>query len=189
MLIIGIAGKMGVGKDYVSLQLKQLILKHNPNATVRLITFGDQLKVTCSVSQNLPIEIMFGDKPQYIRELLQQTATELGRNVSGQDIWIKYLNAWLNVYNIRETMDVVIIPDVRFKNEYEWILSKSGYVIYINAPNRNMTRLLHESDSEEIRKKIANHRSETELNDYKHQYIISNDDNLNLINELETIFK
>ncbi len=178
MLIIGIAGKMGVGKDYIADLAKKIILQLNPHAIIRIIAFGDQLKVTCSVTHDLAIRTMFGDKPKEIRELLQQTATEQGRNIAGQDIWIKYLRAWLDIYSIREQINVVIIPDVRFQNEYQWINQQAnGLVLYIKAPNRNLKRLQHESKGDlYLQTKIANHRSEVELDNYEHKYCINNDE-------------
>lgn len=203
MIIIGIAGKMGVGKDYIANLLQQIFLKQNPDLKIRLIAFGDQLKVSCSITQNIPLNSMYGDKPQQIRKLLQQTATELGRNVVGEDVWIRYLQTWLEVYNIRETIDLVIIPDVRFKNEYEWIMNygkhdnhekskkskkSKGLVLYIQAPQLNVLRLTKEcKGNNDVLIKISTHRSETELDHFPHTYVINNDHNLNLLTHLKEI--
>lgn len=173
MFLIGLCGKMGVGKDYIA---KHIILPHIEQSMV--ICFADQLKVNTMLRNNLTYKDVYVNKSAYTRQLLQLEGTENGRDKYGQDIWIRYLDNWVNVLGNRGIKNF-IITDVRFKNEIDYIRSKNGVVIKIEAPLRNRNRL----DKECANENVTTHRSECELDalpDSVFDYVINNDpDNLN----------
>lgn len=179
-LIIGLAGKMGVGKNYIADELHKILEKKGIH--VIKIAFADQLKINCICKYNIPFnEVYTGEKNNKIRTLLQKTGTEEGRDVYGENIWINYIDTWIKVLAKGSLNKIVfIITDVRFKNEADYIKKNQGKVINIIAPLRNKNRLMTE-------KSDANHLSEIDLDDYKtFDYIIRNDidDKYSLIDDI-----
>ncbi len=70
MVLIGISGKMGTGKDYMSSLIINLFRSYGAPAIQ--IAFADQLKINVAVKHQIPIEqLIQGDKPKEIRQLLQ----------------------------------------------------------------------------------------------------------------------
>ena len=57
------------------------------------------------------------DKEQF-RLLMQWWGTEFRRNMVDKDYWIKKVQSWIDKH---PEVDVILIPDLRFKNEIEWI--------------------------------------------------------------------
>lgn len=82
---------------------------------------------------------------------MHKIGTEEGRDVYGENIWIKITETWIETVNLRG-ITRFIIPDVRFQNEVDWIKSLGGKVIKIQALYKE--RLHEESDGnqEEINK-------------------------------------
>ena len=112
---------------------------------------------------------------------MQIEGTEEGRDVYGPDVWVNYLACWVEmiIERNKRTPDssdpngaaagpgvkCFIIPDCRFSNEVDWILKQpNGHVIHLNAPARNEAALSKYKDPE-TRRKIAEHPSETALDD------------------------
>jgi hypothetical protein len=65
-----------------------------------------------------------------VRELLQRLGTEVGHNLLGENVWVNLLSK-----RIAESEDdLVVVTDVRFPNEAEWILDLGGSLIRITRP-------------------------------------------------------
>lgn len=58
------------------------------------------------------------------RRLLQVMGTEVGRNLLGEDVWVAALGREPGVYGERK----VVIPDLRFQNEADWVHRMHGEV-------------------------------------------------------------
>ena len=84
---------------------------------------------------------------------------------------------WIKLRYIRDNYpDVVVVTDCRFKNEASWVEKNNGLLIRVNAPVRTHKRLYEESlGNLKVYNNIANHRSETDLDDYKFIYTLDND--------------
>lgn len=179
-MIIGLSGKIGVGKNYLGEKIigKQLYDNYD-KLKINFISFGDLVKYEVGIryderlhDDNIDISIfnniykdLFIDKTKKSRKMLQLYATEHGRN--GGDITIDDMtlynnkNMWVNgvymqIKNILEKsydkkMEVFIICDIRFINEIEFIKKIGGNVIRINAPIRNREKII-----EELVKKSSN---------------------------------
>jgi phosphomevalonate kinase len=163
-MLIGIAGKMGCGKDYIC---NTIIIPYfkSRGKDILQVSFADQIKVNVMTKNNIPFSDVFVQKTNSTRKLLQMEGTELGRNVYGDDIWIKYLNNWLKIYKSRG-IEHFICTDVRFKNELDYIKQNGGIIIKIVAPNRNFSRLQQESRGDtSIRDALKSHPSECDLDD------------------------
>ena len=176
-MIIGIAGKLGSGKDFVSNNMIVPILK-NKNCTFLQICFADQIKVNVMTKNNIDFKDVYIDKTKETRSLLQTEGTELGRDTLGKDIWIRYFDNWISIYSSRG-IEHFICTDVRFTNELEYIRERGGIVIKIDAPKRNYQRLLLESSGDlNLLEKLSSHQSECNLDHLSNEHfdlVINND--------------
>lgn len=154
--VIGLSGKAGVGKDYIANHIR-----HRCHQSMTL-AFADQIKIHAMIHHQLTFHDVYETKSSETRALLQQTGTEQGRQTVGEDIWLKYLHAWMEVHYHRNHIRTFIITDVRFPNEVDFIHSfPHSSVLRIVAPERNQARL----SNEKATSAIASHASETALDD------------------------
>lgn len=70
------------------------------------------------------------DHPVSLRYLLETLGTEWGRTLIQSDVWLRLASKF-----VRECSTGVIIKDVRFPNEMEWLESEGGILIHIIRPN------------------------------------------------------
>lgn len=146
MKLIGIAGKAGSGKDTVA---NRLVEKHG---FVRY-AFADPIKRGLDAMfgldanyfedrslKELPIPRL-GDKSP--RQLAQWLGTEYGRHLVADDLWVRLAEREFDYYrNMNETSFFsrthwyrgMVVPDVRFENEADWIRSKGGVVLHLTRP-------------------------------------------------------
>ena len=185
---IGVSGKMGVGKDYFAKHHLIPFIETTLKQKCLVVSFADVIKLNVMVHNNITIDMMTGDKTNEVRTLLREEG-QGKKTVFGDDIWIRYTKAMGELYMARG-IDHIIITDVRFKNEYEFIKSMNGVIIRIDAPNRNEKRLRKESNNKEQYDALANHISETELDSMIFDHIINNDkDNMiHIYNMFHMIF-
>jgi hypothetical protein len=92
--------------------------------------------------------------------LLQRVGME--RRQIDRDYWIKRAFA-----NIEPTADIVVIPDVRFVNEAEYIKSQGGYLVDVKRLNADGTQFIAQD-------RPADHPSETELDGYNFDFYLTN---------------
>lgn len=171
MLIIGIAGKIGTGKDYATGRIASLLPKEKG---VINLAFADQIRVNVSVRDKIYLpELMKSQKKDEHRKLLQKEGTENGRDKLGTNVWVNTVDGWITIHEQRfkqmgRPLEVVIISDCRFPNEVDWVISKGGIVLKMVAPKRNQEAMERTCDPEKIR----NHPSETSLDDYVNDKVI-----------------
>ncbi len=75
----------------------------------------------------------FREKKQgkYIpRDVLQKIGTECFRDAFNPDFWIDALESRVN------TSKNIVIPDVRFQNEMDWILKNHGMLLWVRREDR-----------------------------------------------------
>lgn len=159
MDIIGITGFAGVGKDSLAegFQLQGY----------RQYSFAGPLKDGCAALFGISLAIF--NNPEYKeevnyywrvspRQIAQFVGTEFFRDQINkllpdleQSFWISRLE-WelIQQYYYPEEVKVVI-SDVRFQDELDWIVSKGGKIIHLTRPGRDGTV------------GISNHRSESSL--------------------------
>ena len=175
--IIGLAGCAGVGKDYI-IQNKLVPILERDNKRWIQLAFADQIKVNAMTRHNLSYNDLYVEKTTESRRYLQDEGTERGRNVYGADIWVKTLEAWCNIFEARGT-EIVLISDVRFIEEINWIRERGGTLVYINAPMRNKERLMKEANNNPATyRDLYNHSSERildTLTEDQYDYVINND--------------
>lgn len=64
-----------------------------------------------------------------IRRTLQRVGTEAGRDIFGANVWVDRVASMCSSY------DCVVITDVRFPNEAEWLASAGGELWRVERPN------------------------------------------------------
>lgn len=131
--LIGIHGKAGSGKDTIANELSNTWLNH-------VKAFADPVRdLTATmfrIDRGLFIdraskETIIPDLGYSPRELLQYVGTELVRDNVDEQFWIKHMS-WRIAASHSST---IIIPDVRFQNEVDWVLSHpKSYLISVHRP-------------------------------------------------------
>ena len=172
-LILGISFKRFRGKDTTA---DYLCYKYG----FQKVAFADALKEAAKSIFGLTQEQLYGNLKQARdpfwnrtpRELSQLLGTEAGRNIFGDDIWIKALYRKISSYPKRN----FVIPDARFLNEVKAVKSWGGYCIRID---RDIT----------FDPSIDLHPSETELDQYYDwDFIINNHKSIpNLQEEIDSV--
>lgn len=135
-ILIGLAGRARVGKDTVARYLA---------AHLSLISyaFADPLKQALAHMFHLTANQLEGaEKEQALawlgkspRELMQLLGTEWGRDLVHPQLWL--LLAEQNLQLLAEhhqDVNGVVIRDVRFDNEADWIRSRGGLIFHITRP-------------------------------------------------------
>ena len=176
MKLIGISGKMGSGKNYLAEKTLYPYFKDKYN--ILIIGFGDLMKNELYARDlKLSYDELYDHKTFETRQKLQLYGTENGRDKYHEDIWVRGLDIQIETFKRRcGENSLVIICDVRFKNEYEYIKSKGGKNIRVHAPLRTQSRYIKESNNDIYNLKIIkSHRSEIELDDQVFDIIYNND--------------
>ena len=163
--LIGFAGKARSGKDTAG---KYLV----DNYQFVHYYFAKPLKEGVKVMFNLTdeqienkekvIEEPWGKSP---RELYQLLGTDVARTID-VDVWIKNAEMFIR----KHPGFSVVITDVRFSNEAQWIKSQGGFVILLESETRGITN--HTA-----------HSSENGLKDSDIDIILQNDGTINELYE------
>ncbi len=164
-----IAGKARSGKSTVCQYLKDELEKKGKRVIISPYT--KYLKQY--ISEITGKEVTEENKP---RELLQKLSSDLIKNkLNKKDFFIKRQIDDLDIYSY--FFDEIIIPDVRFPEEIEIIKDRFDCVISIGVIRNNFMSDLTKEEQEDI--------TEVALDYYgNYDYIIKNDDNINLQEEV-----
>ena len=156
-MIIGIAGKIGAGKDVIG-----VCLKDQYNYTV--IKFADKIKQIACLMTNTPMDLQTSQKGKSstlddwgmtVREFQQKLGTDAVRDGLHKDAWVlATLSHYKPTYNW-------VVTDTRFINEAQRITKLGGINIRVERPNNPFPE--------------SKHPSETELDSYRFDYTILND--------------
>jgi hypothetical protein len=176
MKIIGVSGKMGSGKNYFSEKILYPYFKSSYN--ILIIGFGDLMKNELYArDKTLQYDELYDHKTYETRQKLQQYGTENGRDKYHEDIWVRGLDIQIETFNRRcGPNTLIIICDIRFPNEFEYVKLKGGKNIRIESPYRTYDRYLREATNDLNKLNIIrNHRSEVSLDNHFFDYTIKND--------------
>ena len=139
MQIIGLTGKKGSGKDTFA----SFLLRKSDCGTI--IGFADPLKEGLAVildesTSNFEDRILKEQAPEGFpeectRRLMMQTlGVEWGRNTVCKDFWELLLKRQLEKYR-KLDLNLVIIKDVRFDSEADFIRELGGIVFHVHRLN------------------------------------------------------
>ena len=146
-LIIGVSGKATSGKDYVS----NLLITELRDTSIIKLSLADSLKEELAKELDISLDHLYNqNKYQYRERLISYGKEERSKNIN---IWIEKLVEKFN----KNPTEILIIPDIRFPNEAEFIRAHKGLIIRIQRPVELIDDL-----------------SETSLDDYKFDCIIDN---------------
>ena len=168
-----LSGKSGSGKDMVAQFMKGELEKHNQRALV--IHFADAVKWFCRDFLNWD-----GKKDEIGRTLLQTVGTNIVR-AKHPNFWTGIVVGLIQAFEPYKDFDVAIIPDARFPHEVDISLEnlKNCVSVRIERTNADGTDWINPALTEEQR----NHPSETSLDVFAFDYIIHNDEGLELLKE------
>lgn len=175
MKLLGISGKAGAGKDTAAEFFHDEFLWD-------IYHFADPLKAACSAAFGIPLN-HFSDRElkeknnsywnASPREIAQLVGTELFRERWDPNFWVR--RAGMEVARLQSSATYncqgLVIPDVRFQNEADWIIQQGGFVLNIHRPSLADTGSVG----------VANHASEAGFctTDYGARYVqIINDGSL-----------
>lgn len=186
MILIGICGKLGSGKDYF---VTNVVKKMYPNHIH--VNFGDQIKINALVANpDVSFENVFVQKTKETRILLQKSGTENGRDIYGKDVWVKFFDNWVKLAKLRG-VSCVVCSDVRFKNEFDYFKQNDGILVKMVSAEFNHARLLQESGGDPVvYDNIKNHASECDLDsleDSMFNLVIEN--RIGALEEMTRLFK
>ena len=173
--IIGFSGTMGSGKTTSQKLAKKYFM--NQNVRVYLCNYADNLKRLCSeLFPNHPKSSFYGNQEEKTRlfdnlsgrKIMQIIGTEIIRDYADVNFWVNCLQEEIN----KSDADIILVGDVRFTNEYQFIKNQGGITVKIISNQSS----INEHASESI--------------DFECDYTVYNDfcDIRNLETELVQIF-
>jgi hypothetical protein len=133
-MLLGLTGLKGCGKTSAAMELHR-------NHNFKPVAFADPLKCACRALFSFSefqmedrvlkeaVDKRWGFSPRYA---MQRLGTELMRELFGQDFWIRALE--MKIEEDLRHGENVVVGDVRFDNEAEWIRKNNGFVIRIKRP-------------------------------------------------------
>jgi len=161
--VIIISGNAEHGKDELAKILQEKY--EEDGKRVFTVAYGDYLKFIAAKYFDWN-----GKKDEKGRGLLQHLGTEVVRE-RNPNFWTTIVKMLVDVFH--DSFDIFLITDARFYNEI-FVFALDGY----NVSTVLVERPGHENS---LTEKQRNHKSETELKDFKFEYIIKS----NTLEELE----
>ncbi len=139
MKIIAISGKKHSGKDTVA----SMLMKRLPGTSVR-VAFADELKLEIARNYHVTVPYIEGNKDTF-RTVLQGHGS-IQKFLHGEHYWIEqYLLRLHNCTHDGIYPDYVLTPDLRYKNEYNYLTDLGAIIIRVN---RNLGELPDTHSSE-----------------------------------------
>ena len=170
-IVIGISGKKMSGKSTVAEIIKNIY----PNTLI--FNFGDAVKESLKPIFDFTDEELYGKDKEKIneywnitpREIMQFYATELMRielskkfKEIGTDLWVKCVEKKI-IKALNENKNcIILLADVRFKNEYEFVKKYNGITLNIIRQTNN------------LHNQFENHKSENDLQNENFDFTIFN---------------
>ena len=165
-MIVGISGKARSGKDTFA-EMLAVELNKQAHPSFVLMAFARELKNKCQEAFELTYEQLWGEDKEvpdkrYRKPITTLTGTgelptvywtareimqDLGafyRSIDGE-FWIK------NLFRVAESKryDNIIVTDVRYINEADYILNKGGFVLRVERDNKDdVHNMQHPSEVE-----------------------------------------
>jgi energy-coupling factor transporter ATP-binding protein EcfA2 len=181
--LLAFCGQSGVGKTtaagYVERAYKNTYLH----------SFADGVKECAAAAFGLDSALFFDRVHKELplpgwgvspRMIAQYVGTEMFRNMLGRDFWLARTTSELNRLEedsenyVYTPEDTVVIDDLRFQNEYDWVVFNGGIVVHIVGKQAETTVGLPRHESEQTGSINFHNKERT--------YVIQN-------TETETIFK
>jgi len=174
-LIIGIAGDIGSGKDTLAVFMQEYAKQNNIPCHIRGMAHSLRSEVVDFLMKALPqdhpgresreacFELLINrDTKEQFRGLMRWWGTEYRRMLFQDDYWIEQHRGWVKWVEHCEKTDkvIILVPDVRYLNEAEYITTSGGIVMEVFRPELMADK---------------SHSSDTGLVDYKFHGTLLND--------------
>jgi hypothetical protein len=167
-----LSGKSGSGKDMMAQFMKEELAKYGKKALV--IHFADAVKWFCRDFLDWD-----GKKDEAGRTLLQTVGTDIVR-AKHPNFWTGIVVGLIQAYEPLDNFDIAIIPDARFENEVNISLENLKNCVSVRIERTiNGEPWVNPTLTEEQRK----HPSETSLDVFAFDYVIHNDEGLDVLRE------
>lgn len=121
--ILSLSGRAMHGKDFIASLIVQMA-REEYNTTIGRYAFAWPLKarVYGEAYFKFSLEDVLYNKPEGIRDLLQQVGTEKGRRVFGEEFWMLQAEAMLRLMSdANPDVKGWVVSDCRFPNEVEFV--------------------------------------------------------------------
>ena len=136
MLVIGLSGKMGVGKTSIARELLTMI----PNSYV--LPMAQALRIEVCAAYLLPLDMTMTaegkkttiehpalSRPMTVREIMQWHGQV--RRAEQADYWTRRWSEALTELGANGAR-AVIVDDIRFPNEADMVRSRGGYIVRVH---------------------------------------------------------
>jgi hypothetical protein len=142
--IIGICGPARSGKDTLADSFVEIFKEYK--VKTQKLSFAKELKYECKsfVKKTLGIDIFteVTEEKDIIRPLLVTWGTHVRRKLN-DNVWIEALEKRMH------SNKIVIISDVRFENEFNWVKERGGKIVFINRTLPDGTLVPNANEDEE----------------------------------------
>jgi len=142
--IIGICGPARSGKDTLADSFIEIFKEYK--VKTQKLSFAKELKYECKsfVKKTLGIDIFteVTEEKDIIRPLLVTWGTHVRRKLN-DNVWIEALEKRMH------SNKIVIISDVRFENEFNWIKQQGGKIVFVNRTLPDGTLVPNANEEEE----------------------------------------
>jgi len=141
--IIGLAGPKGVGKTTIA---KELARKIGPSCWSQVFSFADPIRNMARAFGLSDFQLSDTKEKEKVieglgispREFMQRIGTDFGRSIS-KDVWIHAMEQRIKGEMCYWDVLTVIIDDVRFDNEAEFIRAHGGKVFELGRDDVEYT--------------------------------------------------
>ena len=156
MKIIAISGKKHAGKDTVA-----HILRVNHKGPSLAYSFATPLKQEVAMACGVKVEFIEQFKDNF-RLILQGWGTNFRRQLYDEYYWTKKMSKALDMFEGAGNIGLVVIPDMRFKNEYALMKARGATLVRVEREGLQ----------------ADGHPSETDLDNEKFTHTIYNNGTL-----------
>lgn len=163
--LLGLTGKKRSGKNYTATIIRKVA---EPEIQVIELSFASALKKEVASFLAIDIAELEGENKEEYRTLLQWWGTDYRRNKYGDNYWIDRMDeavqrikqpSWLQwakeLFGSKPKNIVIVITDVRFPNEAEYVINNGGCLWHVVNPDQT-------EDANSL------HASETAMDKYPH---------------------
>lgn len=165
-IVIGLSGKKRAGKDFACAAMRSK--GWEDGIDVHRLAFADALKQELADACGVDVQFIEENKDAF-RLGLQWWGTQWRRGLCRQEYWLDKASEAL----AKTGSPVVVVPDVRFPNEAQWIKSNGGVLVRINRTSG-------------LRPAEDAHESETALDNYESfDFVFENDMTDNFFDTIE----
>jgi hypothetical protein len=131
-LIVGFTGPVGCGKTTAADALVKML-------NFERVRFAETLKAMSRAfglseaqvdgdQKEIPCDLLCGKTPRFF---MQRLGTEFGRELIGDDVWIR---AWRYYVELVPLLRGIVVDDIRYANEAEAVRDAGGVVVRIIRP-------------------------------------------------------